>query len=596
MNGIDLEFLVDLEIDLPCSQEDYVLTFEESEEPGLLQSTRQELSSLLIRLYSPNQPYSELCRYVNQLWRLADYYETKKVLLEPKYHLITFFHAILSSPIIVTRSIEINDPNIDLLYQTVGSVWFLSRAVENRPLIGAKVENLLTHLIKLITLPKYSRMILNILMNCSLDESNHSYLTSNELGYLEYIESKLIEEPDNVELYRAVNYLSLSVKNDHVLAYQRHKIPSLIFKHLLKLRENPAVWPDRASGGEYWALNIMMDISVQPLGALILQDIGVTEYFMSLIITYCRFDHYYKIEQAKAMIILVNICYFHLSSSTSSITSFCLSSSSSITHHRRLNYQPLKQSENLINFIFSVLLRRDHRNLSLFEFLLDIYFSTVEYPDDRDNRISYYLIRRGWAFGIMTARTLTTFFRNLFGLERYLCYNYPDQHNDKIITFQTFWKENYYVFLKAHLHLLTLYTQYEESLRIFEGTGFIQGGGGKNDHDVVEVILDNIIQICFYYNELENTFVGSQTEEDENKMEVIHEEDDEDGEESAFKPLLSESPSIKNNGIWREMYYQIEDLINRAKNNPGSIPLRIIELANISIDCIRNMRQVGPKK
>lgn len=170
MNGIDLDFLVDLEIDLPCSQEDYALTFEESEEPGLLQSTRQELSSLLIRLYSPNQPYAELCRYVNQLWRLSDYYETKKIFLEPKYHLITFFHAILSSPIITTRSIEISDPNIDLLYQTVGSVWFLSRAVENRPLIGAKVENLLTLLIKFITLPKYSRMILNILMNCSLDD------------------------------------------------------------------------------------------------------------------------------------------------------------------------------------------------------------------------------------------------------------------------------------------------------------------------------------------------------------------------------------------------------------------------------------------
>eukprot|EP01040_Poterioochromonas_malhamensis_P008447 gene8447-9137_t len=156
----------------------------------------------------------------------------------------------------------------------LGCLWYLSRANENKYNLATEELGLIPILVRNLSIESpYDEYSFNILINCSLDPSTHSYLLSDKIQYLEFCCNKIRTERE-IDPFVAVANISSCIFEENLYHFQRLRIHEIILQRILKYGIHVHTWNGRNGGIVYWCLNFLVDYTSLKQGSLQIQRIS----------------------------------------------------------------------------------------------------------------------------------------------------------------------------------------------------------------------------------------------------------------------------------------------------------------------------------
>jgi hypothetical protein len=80
------------------------------------------------------------------------------------------------------------------------------------------------------------------LSNCSIFEGCHDYLLSSEIGWLDYLEKRLKEKPNDEDSYWCFGSFISDMRNENILVFINRKLPELILQKMLSYGSDMKKW------------------------------------------------------------------------------------------------------------------------------------------------------------------------------------------------------------------------------------------------------------------------------------------------------------------------------------------------------------------
>jgi len=374
------------------------------------------------------------------LWNLSDDNRYKGPLLHPSLQFL---------PILKTILLDQHYPT--LVAHSLGCVWYLSRKEQNNPLIASPDLGLLPILMQYLTQHGDDRAY-KILRNCFFHPENHRYMLSDEIGYVEYWKNEMLQRPLIIDPYHAFAALGSTFHDDIVYQLAKWRIPDLIFQRLVSFGVNPTSWLGRRNGIEDLALTFLMSLSTTLSGRKILMNLNPFP-FLSMV---SRTPSW---ESIRCLVILYNL--------------YGKDITPTLTKNFHLN-TPLYLTQHLCNSITQ----------EVYQYFTNVLVATIYENDCVEAQL---LHLRGYNYGTFKLRDLTLFYLHLTLL-------YPDirhymiQDNDLIGCFMI---------------IIDRFTQNGPEFAANNHVGKISGGGGKDDQNTMENVLELFIQLLNVYWELD---------------------------------------------------------------------------------------------
>jgi hypothetical protein len=375
----------------------------------------------------------------------------------------------------------------------VGCIWYLSREVKARTYICCPSLGLIPFLFQLISLETRLKLnILKTLSNCSLTTETHAYIFSPEFRYLDILRNDLFVDdiannPNVAFAHQALQHCISTMNNDSLRLIANLNIHRYILNNFMRFPENPVQWPSRFSGVSYWTMNALMSFSSLPEGARLLHETGQYQAFHSVL-------PFELMESVKSFILLANLSPY-------------LNEKNLTCESRADQWVQKGIKHSLIN---------DYPGV--FKLLVQVYDVIHNYQEDSPEVTN--LVSKGFAFSIITLRDITSALKNLsycpycaatgsnnnaycsssIGSKGGGCANgcayHPFQCHRK-----TFLENEKLLFLIYRSIELFIQNSPEFSTSGQVGAKVFSGGGGK-DYDTMVNILEFLLQLSYYEEEI----------------------------------------------------------------------------------------------
>jgi hypothetical protein len=381
---------------------------------------------------------------LKELWKLSDQERLKEPIGHPSLGLMP-----------VLKYILVNGNGVILRY-ALGCLWYLSRAKENDLIIADPKLELIPILMNFLR-ERDESMSYKILRNCAFHPGNHSYMFSDQIGYLQYFKNEMVNNPFSIDPYHVFAAILSIVDNENVNALLKLRIHEMIFNRLVSSGLNVLSWIGRTHGIEDHGLTFLTSLSSLPLGRQALLEINPFEFLflLSLVDT---------LEGKRALMILVNL-YGRSDQSTSIKSSNFPSIRSSL---------PLAGPGYVKEKLSLPLLQKEK---NAFEFFLTIFCCTL---NENFGEEAETLATQGYDYGMFMLRDITYYFLNLLFL-------FPKQTFSDMNTHSRF--------LPSLMKVLDLFIDNHEELYAKNDVARVFGGGGKEDYDSLENVLELLVQL-----------------------------------------------------------------------------------------------------
>jgi hypothetical protein len=141
--------------------------------------------------------------------------------------------------------------------------------------ITSKELALLPVFMKLLRSSSDEKMIESVesaISNCSVFEGCHDYLLSSEIGWLDYLEKRLKEKPNDIGSYWWFTNFIDNMRNENILVFINRKIPEILLQKMLCYGSDMKKWS--ADDGEVMdnVISFVMNFSKSLNGSRYLMD------------------------------------------------------------------------------------------------------------------------------------------------------------------------------------------------------------------------------------------------------------------------------------------------------------------------------------
>ncbi len=462
--------------------------------------------------------------YLHTLWNMITPNNDlmKTFICLPHFQVLPFLSTLLTDEL-----------DINILHPIIGCLWYLSR---NEPIsleICSKEIPLLSNIMRILSLfPVFKEDILKIIGNCALVKETHSHLLQNDYHLLEYLKNNILngnhnnhnnqnDNNDNNELsYQVLTCLTSSLTIQECDNMIQYNLPSLIFQQFFLLLEIQS-YSTLNSNIVYWCLNYLTLLSyssnrrgIQHL----LSSMNNNSNKRFMIRFLIKFLDQENMTSLKAAIIIASIfgkhslqyeeTYYDTQQQDDEIRS-----EENGEHVKQEIEQETKQKSFMFGLFSSPHKNNKHSKPSfrpqtflqqypyLYPLLLQVYDITLNYNERESLYIQ--LSKKGFGYGVVKLRNITDTLRNLA--------YYDDNQRIMILMKEKGDKkdrineESFDVLFSLLLQTIVLYVNNSsECSGMGSGTGAgikEYGGGGGNDIDTIENVLELLIQLSIgsYY-------------------------------------------------------------------------------------------------
>ncbi len=354
------------------------------------------------------------------------------------------------------------------LENITGCLWYLSRDHGIREILVSPDHELvpiLMNVLHSLTSNSNSHLInqnnerikehiLKFFSNCSLQSTTLPYLLREEYGYLQYHKTDIIHFSQSSFSYQSLFNIISGVNNERLsFILEKYPFTVIIYEKLCGYGIRPQSWFERFRGICYWGLNTLMAISSLPSGANHLKQVFHYQSFIPLLAGKNQL-----IEGVKAFFILCNVY-----------------SDSEEDENTLINYP------NFYHITTNLLLQLP----TLLTFTQACLIAIIEYKENTISIID--IIRRGYAYSIIKLRDVTSALAHMA---------IPKMNKGLILDDPTI--------IETVLRVLDDYNnQKPEYSAKGQLAPVVFGGGGPDDYESIENILEFLIQLSFHYEYLE---------------------------------------------------------------------------------------------
>jgi hypothetical protein len=184
----------------------------------------------------------------------------------------------------------------------LGCLWYLSRANENKGYLASEELGLIPFLVVNVSLSNNkAEYSFNILINCSLEPSSHSYLLSDAVGYLAFVRRQMTTDYDT-DAFVAIANVTSCISSHRLPSLIRYRIHEVIIEKLIKKGRDVYLWNGRSGGIVYWCLNFLIDFTnYREIHYLLRTSLLYNNDFLYQLLP-CR-----EIESLKSLCIICNL-------------------------------------------------------------------------------------------------------------------------------------------------------------------------------------------------------------------------------------------------------------------------------------------------
>lgn len=367
------------------------------------------------------------------------------------------------------QQILLHGPDIADIENITGCLWYLSREHSiRRVLVSADndLTSILMDLLRSLSITTGARIkehILKFFSNCSLDNRTLKYLLKDDFGYLLYHKTDIMTFTQFSFSYQSLFNVISAMDNQRLkMILIQYPIARFIYEKLCGFGVDPYRWPERFRGICYWGLNCLMAISSLPAGAANLKQIIQYQTFLPLLASTNQL-----IEGVKAFFIICNV-YADSEEEADNIDADSdegnVPENPSSFHH--ITTKILISSTSLLRYS---------------EYCLT---TIVDYRDT--SPILREIIQRGYAYSIIKVKDVTAAFAHLAlpKLNRGIILERPTIIENCLQVIDDFLKNRKQYCAKGQL------------------APIVFGGGGSEDYESIENILELLYYLSLYYDEL----------------------------------------------------------------------------------------------
>ncbi len=341
----------------------------------------------------------------------------------------------------------------DLLHENIGQmdevcdpviriIWYLCRNLTCCVMISSSIVGILSTLVKIVTeVPDviyrpYFDGIMNIFINISLTADCQHELVSSELGLVSYLRSNILTHHNDVRPIAILSNFLLIAKSENVPVVLYTDVMNVLMDRLARGGIDPTLWHQRFTGMTSWCLNLLTNLSHFPVSHDGIRNLNQFTFFYTLSGTV-------TVEGMKATIIIANV---------------------------------YGGGENM-NLVSRFLV--EHK--FILQLLLDVFDYGIRYDPSRD-LVSDLETLLGFQYGETKLRTVISALKNLS----------ISRENKAVMAEET---RLLYLALTAIDDFNNDVSEYS----IFLTYGVETMGGGGRDFELLQLLLELLIQLSFYY-------------------------------------------------------------------------------------------------
>lgn len=325
----------------------------------------------------------------------------------------------------------------------------------NKQYLTTEERGICTEFVRLITQENVKNNIYVFFANCVLNSVTIPYLLSERLGLVEAAKVELENNFNYKFVYTFFANAVTTMSNQYCAYFIRLGIHELIVNRLIQAGPNPVTWEDRNTGAIYRSMGFVTSFSTLPDGCLALKALNRKQYFLSFLEATAN-----EKERMQAAIIMANLYGQDEEAMT---------------------------SQSLLQLYPNVL-----------QLLVNLLASIVGFTAKTREAQEYR--HMGLAFGVTKMRDATAALLKLSMQEK----NKPLmlQHSS---------------FLAYALKAVELFiTNAGQCFALYQGFQSFAGGGGE-DFDSIQNLIELFLQLSFYEGEFDDTVVKDQDVKDENE-------------------------------------------------------------------------------
>lgn len=324
---------------------------------------------------------------------------------------------------------------------------------ENKLVLGAESLGLSALMFTFINNVDVRLLVFIFFLNCALEPVNHEYYLSERLGIATYIRQEMIRSTSFVYPYWFFTNIAATGGEIVISILLKWKIHELFMNCLLFAGADPAQWIDRSQGAAFRSLFSIFYLSVfsDEVRYALLKIPGILEYFTALFQSYER-------ERIPASMILCNLSSVVAPDSARGITS-------------------------------------QVQVKSIIDLLVTVFYADVFYETDRLSPYVQKYRRLGYNYGIFKLRSVAASLRQL-ALQpenRQMMLLHQDLLKLCKTALQSFIED------APEFHAVGIYYQMIQ-----------HGGGGGDDVDTAEFILELLLLLSFDETEVESDSLGDE--------------------------------------------------------------------------------------
>ncbi len=375
------------------------------------------------------------------LWQLSDDDRYKAPLAHPSLQFLP-----------ILKNILLERRYISLVLHSLGCLWYMSRNKENNLRIASPELGLIPILMQYLTQYGDERAY-KTLRNCIFHPDNHSYMLSDEIGYVEYWKNDILNQPDNIDPFHVFAAVGSAMRNDTVHLLTKWRIPDLIFQRLVSAGVNPSLWTGRNCGIEDHGLTFLTSLSTIPNGRKVLINLNPFPFFSIL-------SRSFTIEGIRCLMILFNL--------------YGKDISPSLTNNNIIPLTPPSLNRHLCYCIIP----------EVYQYYNDILKATI----NENKGVEASLLQlRAYDYGMFMLRDITLFFLHL-------TFIYPNIRHSIIQDDKL---------LECFMIIIDRFILNKEEFAADNDVAKIFAGGGGDDQETIENILELFIQLLNLYWEVD---------------------------------------------------------------------------------------------
>ena len=399
--------------------------------------------------------------YFNVFISLADKNAYKTALCNPKYGLLTLLRGLLLQG------------NFMIVEKVTIILWFLSRGNYARELLCSPELGLIPILFEIYnSMPELGQNIRNFFGNCSMNRKCLHILCRGE-GKLLDLYRRELAIPGTEEIIHLLSILTSYIDDEMCSVLHLYNIPEYVIQLFMNEGPNPATWGNTVG---YWSLNFLTCYSSNGKGRSILLSLPSFSKLYIFLMNYLKLNQDLG-DTAKAFIILCNL--------------LAMLPEDSFERKEFLIKQSKSDSYDDHTFLTSMISTVFYRNSKYKEMKL--------HEDD------------GFCYGIIKLRDFTACLVSLVHLfkEQSLFQffikeskDYDDEEEDYDSEDEEK-EENYLISVLEEI--LVAYLNEEEEFHLLYGVTYEYAGGGGNDIETIENILECLLLLSFEYDANDST-------------------------------------------------------------------------------------------